>query len=285
MKLLKEKVKKNRFLGVLSILGVVTDSFDTSFNFDLENEEDFQKGAEISYSLKEKHRFSSDYYRILDAEIDDYGYLIDGEFHKNFASYDQSSELNLYIDNVNYQESEVTLRGSVVADLLAVTTFDNVIVRYNVHGLTKNEYEALSLFQELVYESYLLEIRKDNKLSFFSYFTAIEALVALYLEDYKSKIYSELHYSLEHLSLDDKIKVICKESYGIDLLSSIGLWGEFMGTFKKVKDKRNQIAHARSNVVIDTGDLDNVFYCLCNLIAVLEVQALDFKSVRQHIFN
>lgn len=285
MKLLKEKVKNDRFLGVLSILDVVAESFDIRFNFDLENEEDFQKSVEISYSLKEKHRFSSDYYRILGVEIDDYGALINGEFHKNLASYGQNSELNLYIDNVNYQESEVTLRGRVVADLLAVTGCDDVIVRYNVHGLTKNEYKALSLFQELVYESYLLEIRKDNKLSFFSYFTAIEALVALYLEDYKSKICSELHHSLEHLSLDDKIKVICKESYGINLLSSIGLWGEFMGTFKKVKDKRNQIAHARSNVVIDTDDLDNVFYCLCNLIAALKAQALDFNSVRQYIFN
>ena len=285
MKLLKEKVKNNRFQGVLSILNVVSDSFDTRFSFDLENENDFQKGAEISYSLKEKHRLSSDYYRILDIKIDDYGCLIDGEFHKNFASYNHGSELSLYIDNVNYQKSEVTVRGGVVADLLAVTTFDNVIVRYNIHGLTKREYETLSLFQELVYESYLLEIRQDNKLSFFSYFTAIEALVSLYLEDYKLKIYSELHYSLEHLSLDDKIKVICKESYCIDSLTGIVLWGEFMGTFKKVKEKRNQIAHAKSNVIVDNDDLDNVFYCLCNLIAVLEVQALDFKSVKQHIFN
>lgn len=285
MKLLKQKVENNRFQGVLSILNVAADSFDTSFSFDLDNEEDFRKGAEISYSLKEKHRLSSDYYRILDVAIDDYGSLIDDEFHKNFASYDQGTELNLYIDNVNYQKSEVTLRGSVVADLLYVTTFDNVIVRYNVHGLTKTEYESLSLFQELVYESYLLEIRQDNKLSFFSYFTAIEALVASYLEDYKLKLYSELHYSLEHLSLDDKIKIICKESYGIDSLSGIGLWGEFMGTFKKVKDKRNQIAHAKSNVLVNSDDLDNVFYCLCNLLAALEVQALDFNSVRRHIFN
>ncbi|EGR1448255.1 hypothetical protein D7154_17650 [Vibrio cholerae] len=285
MKLLKEKVKNNRFQGVLSILNVVPDSFDTNFSFDLENDDDFQKGAEISYSLKEKHRLSSNYYRILDVDIDDYGCEIDGEFYKNFASYNNGTELSLYIDNVNYQKSEVTLRGSVVADLLSVATFDNVIVRYHVHGLTKREYEALSLFQELVYESYLLEIRQDNKLSFFSYFTAIEALVALYLEDYKLKLYSELHYSLEHLSLDDKIKVICKESYSIDSLSGVGLWGEFMGTFKKVKEKRNQIAHAKNNVVVDNDDLDNVFYCLCNLISVLEVQASDFKSVRQHIFS
>ncbi|WP_269135771.1 hypothetical protein [Vibrio cincinnatiensis] len=32
MKLLKEKVKNNRFQGVLSILNVVPDSFDTNFD-------------------------------------------------------------------------------------------------------------------------------------------------------------------------------------------------------------------------------------------------------------
>ncbi|TOB56877.1 hypothetical protein, partial [Vibrio parahaemolyticus] len=110
-------------------------------------------------------------------------------------------------------------------------------------------------------------------------------LVASYLENYKSSIHSELHYSLEHLALDDKVRIICKEAYGISTFTNVQLWGEFMNIFKKVKSKRNEIAHAKSNVVVDSEDLDNIVYCLCNLIAILEVSAHDFNDVRKHIFK
>ncbi|PTT01737.1 hypothetical protein [Pseudomonas sp. HMWF006] len=82
-----------------------------------------------------------------------------------------------------------------------------------------------------------MEKRGDVKLSFFTYFTELEAFITLELEYYKKGLHPELYHALEHLSIDEKIRIATKEACMIEIedLKKISVWGNLMEELKKTK--------------------------------------------------
>lgn len=281
---LKNNISKNRRSLVCDLIGAEQEVVCAYLNLDNEDSTPFEKSIEKHYSLMEVVYLSGDYKHLLDAELLDYGVDFGNEELEKQLGVREDSPLTLEVSQINYQESEITLRGSIFADLLAASS-NNPIAKISVFGICKDAYECLELYQILIYEAYVLERRGESKLSFFTYFSAFESYVSIHLQRYKDKIYPELHHALEHLGLDEKIKVIVKESIPGSDVSGIGVWGELMSTFKKVKLKRNDIAHAKSQVIIDSKDINNVVFCICCLICIANNGLVSFANVRNYYFK
>lgn len=286
---INNKIRRNHLNSIMKILGISVENIDKSLSLENDDSTPFEKSIEKHYSIIEKIDLSDEFKHLLSVEIVDYGVEIDGfdddddaELYKNLGGNEQSP-LNLEINHVNYKDSEILIRGGFFGDLLMASAYYPKI-NLSVVGLEKSTYDNFDLYKTLIYEAYILEKNNDFKVSFFTYFSAIESLISIYIIDYSNKIHKELHHALEHLSLDEKIRIVAKEIFNTEDLSQIQLWGELMSKFKNVKSMRNEIAHASSKIEIKKDDIDNVFFCFCTLYAVTNHGAKSFKEMNKLLF-
>lgn len=281
MKNLKNKLTKERLTAIAKITGASYSILEK--HLALESPTPFLKSQEQHYSLKESIYLHDDFENLLHVKLLDYGSKFEEDrLERNIGSSDREP-LELKISEIDYKHQKVVLEGGIYGDLLHASANDP-IAKFLIAGFKPGDYKKLDLYKTLTCEAYLLESRGDTKLSFFTYFTAIESFAALKIQDYKSSVHPELHHALEHLSLDDKIKIAGRESCSTDDLSTIPAWGDVIGEFKKAQKLRNKIAHAHSRVEVSTEQVDSVFYCLAGLIAIMNSKKYDFISIRKHLF-
>ena len=282
MKNLKNKLTNEKLTAIAKITGASYSIVEKHLT--LESPTPFLKSQEQYYSLKESVYLHDDFESLLHVTLLDYGSKFEEDYlERNIGSSD-SEPLELEISEIDYKHQKVVLEGSIYGDLLHASA-NYPIAKFAVAGFKPGAYKKLDLYKTLTCEAYLLESRGDTKLSFFTYYTAIESFITLKIQDYKSHLHSELHHALEHLSLDDKIKIAGRESCSTDDLSKIPAWGDISGEFKKSQRLRNKIAHAHSRIEISTEQVDSVFYCLACLIAIMNSKKYDFISIRKHLFS
>ncbi len=164
-------------------------------------------------------------------------------------------------------------------------SYEPPVADLTYYALESDRYKKLMIHEVLTLEAFHLEEKKDFKLSLFTYFTAIEALVSQFLEKYKSSLHEELYYSLEHLELDKKIRIVIREKFLGKEFKSIPIWGDFSEAFKKAKETRNNIAHAKHVNTVVYEDAFNAFYSLIVLRAMLYEGAMSFNDVRKLIYS
>jgi len=286
MKLLEKAILKDKLPALSLILGMKSYKVESSLG--LENDEDatpFEKSEEKRYVLKESIYLSDEFKYILDVELTDYGYKIDSvdEFGKMISDY--SEDLFYEIDVLDLKEGIIHLKGIVYGDILSLSSGQDFAAVLCVTGLKEKDLkDQISLFQELIMEAYSLEISGNEKMSFFSYFSAIEALLTESLELFKPHLYGELHEALERLIVDDKIRIACKEALNLRDLNRVKLWGQFMGEFKIVKKIRNDIAHGKRNEPISHQEVNKCFLCLSVLFSVINDKCVEFDQVRKYLF-
>lgn len=58
-----------------------------------------------------------------------------------------------------------------------------------------------------------------------------------------------------------------------------------MNVFKRVKDKRNDIAHAKSKINIEMHDLNDIVFCICCLICIIDEGLVNFTNVRHYYYK
>ncbi len=95
----------------------------------------------------------------------------------------------------------------------------------------------------------------------------------------------ELHYSLEHLSFIDKIKIVGRHSFNNSELQKIPLWSEFKNEVEKCKKKRNFIAHGDKATTIEKSDVDICFFVAVTLITMVQGKKNTFKGIKKHIYK
>lgn len=272
----------NRDGKVLCFLtGAICEEITKDVSFDIDDSiTPYVKSHEKDYALNEIFSFSDTFDYIIDVELIDYGYKdAENVFIRDFSANHTGGELSLYIHDIEHSNARVILKGSVYTDVMA-SSYSECVACFKVFGINERQLKLLKIYQELVLEGYRLEREGNIKMAFFVYFSAIESIVSDFLSKYQKKIPSELHYALEHLALDEKIKVLIKNKTKSQDLNSVEVWSMLMQEFKPVKDKRNDIAHAKKSVIID-DDISSVKFCLVVLLSILNYGLYRFSDINK----
>lgn len=214
------------------------------------------KYSEKEYFLEDKLDFSERYSVIFNAYIGEYGFSYDDELYRDLGD---DRGLSYEIHSLNERQREVELRGVLRGGFPEIDT--DAKANINLVGLLNTDYPNLSLYEELAIDAYLLETEENIKMAFFTYFSAIEAIVRHRLDVIQENIYTELHEALEHLSLDLKVRIVAKDSFSTLDLQTIPIWGEFQGILRDVKKIRNLIAHGKLEHEVTLMDLNKCISC------------------------
>lgn len=233
------------------------------------------------YYISDEIDLSEKYRYILSCNLDDYGWA--GFDMRNRLSEDGSGTLRLKLSFSDHRARKIVVEGSLLGSSYEIANPDlDPTAVLTVHGVKQGV--VLSIFQDLLLDAYSLEDEGNLRVAFFSYFTALEALVTSELEHYKLILHSELHYALEHLQLDEKIRIFAKESMSVDDLNSIPSWGHFSGTLRELKEKRNKIAHGQNLVNISQEDVDKIFAVICAFFCYSQHQVGSFVDIRKTLY-
>lgn len=242
----------------------------------------YEGTREKEYFVRTEIDLSKEYRYLLAATMKDYGYVT-GDNLSDTLNSDGSGRLTLRLDDSSLRNIVLHLEGTINVSSYDFSNDDiEKIAQLELFGVKRET--TLTLFEELLLEAYSLELEKNYRVSFFSYFAAIEAYVTLQLEPIKEKLHSELHFALERLELDNKLRIIFKSLGGNEDLNKIKLWSEFSGLFKKLKEKRNKIAHGQGVVDIKLADVQNIFLVACTLWSFAVNGHKGFDEIRQFIF-
>jgi hypothetical protein len=185
----------------------------------------------------------------------------------------------------NNRRLNIILDGTVYVSSIDFSNLEHMECMAQVDLLGIPIGTTLSIFQELILEADNLEDENNLRVAFFTYFTALEAFVTFLFENVKSTLFTELHYSLEHLSLDDKFRVIFKHfSSGADL-TKINIYSALMGLLGTVKKKRNDMAHGKLVVEIDKNDIIQIITIISVLYAYTTHKFDDFVSIIDYYYK
>lgn len=281
MKDLAADLKSDNMLKALKALVPVTTvdvtkEIDVHPNFSIAN---YEGMSTKEYPLHCAVDLSDEFVSINKAEVEDAGYLLEGEFYKDKG--DGIGKIKCQISDVNQRMCSIGLIGTVYMSSMDMDGDADPVVQMKITGVKRDE--ELSIFQSLVLEGYALYTEKNYRMSFFTLFTAMESGVTEALVEYRNKLHTELHDTLERLQLDEKLKIVTKEFFGTDKLEDLKIWGEFMGLFRKMKDIRNKMAHAKSFINVDKGDVVNMFLLLC-VFNRMHSKPTAFKDIRHHFY-
>ncbi|RAN45533.1 hypothetical protein RB25_17350 [Herbaspirillum rubrisubalbicans] len=276
-------LRKSQQTAISTITGAWFYRIDKALNLDTDEQSTpYEKAIAKDYALTERIDLSEEYSEIYEVVLRDYGFDIDGDGKELVRNTGYRRDLAYDIDAHTVRDNHLTLRGSIFEEIGSLGGMNPTAV-LDIFALSQDDAKKQSFLQQLILEGYVLECQTHLKTGYFTYFSAIETLVAEYIEDFKKSIPTELHHATEHLSLDEKIKIVARRVLGGDL-KTIPLWGEFMELFKSVKDLRNSIAHGSKPVDVTQKNVEDCFMCLATLYALLREKKQTFDEVRQYLF-
>lgn len=281
MKDLAADLKSDNMLKALKALVPVTTvdvtkKIDVHPNFSIAN---YEGMSTKEYPLHCAVDLSDEFVSINQVELEDAGYIFEGEFFEDKG--DGIGKIKCQISEFNQRMCSVGLIGTVYVSSMEMNGDADPVIKLIITGVKKDE--ELSIFQSLVLEGYALYTDKNYRMSFFTLFTAMESGVTEALGEYRNKLHTELHDTLERLQLDDKLRIVTKEFFGSDKLEDLKIWGDFMGLFRQMKDIRNKMAHAKSFINVKKSDVLNMFLLLC-VFNRLHTKPATFKDICHHFY-
>ncbi|PQK93309.1 hypothetical protein [Pantoea ananatis] len=281
MKNLIENINRKRHKTLNFLTGSVTNSIIQPLSLDIDEKiTPYEKSVIKDYAIKEVHYFERHYDYLISIDIKDYGLRQDdGEYSPHY----NDGELKLDIDSIDHKSLQVTLKGSLFGD----TNYDSSMggeVVYDIVGIKLGQFKNLKTEEHLVIEGERLYDEGNYKMAFFMFFSAVESLINSHIDKYLPKVHSELHYSVEYLSLEDKLRVAAKEALNVSDLNTVGVWGKIMGTFNSSKNKRNLIAHGKT-AQIDADNVDDIYLSLLLVSGVLNYNLTTFNDINRKIFK
>jgi hypothetical protein len=281
-----DSIKNSKIIPLSKMTGAKLHAYDKHLSLDINYDATpFEKSIEKDYALEENIYLAEEFQYIFNVHLNEYGFKFEGQDELETRFGDGShDELNYKLDRVDLYEKIAFLKGGVFGDALHLTNVAPLLAKLTVFGITKADAKKMDLYQELIVEAHVLEVCNSLKMSFFSYFSAIEALLVISLDSFKNTLPKELHEPLEHLPIDNKVRVAAKCKLSISDLNSVTLWGSFMSQFTKTKKKRNDIAHGKNTTIVSQDDVDSCFLSLSILHSILLGSCTTFTQVRKYIY-
>lgn len=282
MKMIRAKISASKYSAMEKMaplqVDVLRKEFEVHPNYDINK---YEGSTPKDYYLRNHIDLSKDYKYIVSVELVDFGFPFDNELVQEKGR-DGEGRLKLNINSVDRRVRHAEIDGSIFGSSYDFGSTDDAIVELQVSGISASQ--ELKLFEELLLEAYSLELEGNLRVSFFSYFTALEALVTSLLDQVQQLIPSELHHALEHLQLDEKLRVIAKHYLDTPDLETVALWGEFAGLFKVLKKMRNEIAHGQGLAKTTQDEVDGIFLIICVLFCLAHNGHADYTAIRKFLY-
>lgn len=278
MKDLQRKIEENKLLPIfkLSKIKVYSDEVNLSNQPDYDISE-YDGLSEKEYALDETIDLSESYLYLFNAE------LLAVENRADDEVFDLEN-VEYFIRKLNKRDREIEFKGKLVGGSFDIgSEFYATVAEIELIGLRPSDADDLDIYQELILEGYLLELEKNYKMSFFTYFTAIDSFVNDELEDIKNDAFSELHDCISFLSLKDKIRVLVKSSLNEADLNSLKIWSTFSGLMKELTGVRNSIAHGKRHSDVSLEMVSKSFLLLAILVCVIKYKMVDFTKIRKYL--
>jgi len=236
------------------------------------------KFVDKEYYLEDKIDLSENYSVIFSAWLNECGFLVDGNLYDDLGD---NRRISYKISSINKRRRTIELCGVLKGGYAEID--EQAIARVRFKGISKKDYLKLSLFKELAVDAYLLEQEENRKMAFFTYFSAIEAIVRYKLHSIRPNIFTELYDALEHLSLDDKLRIVAKDAFNTNDLKSIAIWGEFQGALREVKKIRNLIAHGKLEKEVTQEDVNKCIACYVTTYCFSIKGCKTFKEIEKYL--
>ncbi|MFB9125743.1 hypothetical protein E2553_35980 [Paraburkholderia dipogonis] len=281
-----EKVSERK-LDALRRIAIVSD-VELKHRPSLSPEYEFSKYegmTEKDYFFFDEVDFSEDITYCFRFELGEYGYRVENEDDLYPAKDDMGTgEFKLQVGAFDRRRRTCEIRGSLHGSTFDINgEFVDPELNYKITGVSAEQKIKLSLFQELLLEGYLLELEGNQRMSFFSYFTAMESFVTVQLEGFVQSLTSELQEPFERLPFDAKLRIYAKELLSTTDFSKVPVWSELSGKLKRLKSLRNDIAHAKGTTSnIAAQDVDDAFACACILFS-LAPERTNWKPVYSYL--
>ncbi|MGY2956560.1 hypothetical protein ACVWWT_001769 [Pseudomonas sp. TE6349] len=222
------------------------------------------KHVDKDYVVEDTLDLNDDYPFILNARLDDYGYLNGKNLLKEFSDF---RGIRYDLSSLDQRRSKINLRGVLTGSYPEMDI--DIFCRVKIHAINSDDYAELELHESLAIEGYLLEQETNYKLALFMYFSAAESILRNIIEELKKDASKEEAKKLEHYALAEKAKIAGRYIFKVDDLKQLPIWGSLMGLLKSSTNLRNKIAHAQKTHTITREDAD--------MAAILYI-------ITQHIF-
>ncbi len=234
------------------------------------------KFSDKEYFLSDEIDFDESYSVIFDVILNECGFIVDGELYDDLGD---DRGLSYEISRVNRRLRKVSLQGVLRGGYSEID--EEAIAKVSLQAISNKDYLKLNLYKELAVDAYLLEQEANVKMAFFTYFSAMEAIIRYKLDTIQEGIYAELHDALEHLSLDDKVRIVAKNCFNTDDLKTVAIWGEFQGALRDIKKTRNLMAHGKLEQEISLEDLYKCIACYVVVYCFSLKNCKSFKEIKR----
>jgi len=277
---LKNKIDSNRLLPIfnLSKIKVYHEEVNLSNqpDYDISSYDGF---ADKEYPLYENINLSDVYLYLFDAELDTTKIRV-----PDIAESFDLENAKYFIQKLNKRDRSVEFKGTLMGNSFDIgSEHYETIATLTLIGLKSTDADELDIYQELLLEGYLLELEKNYKMSFFTFFTAIDSFVNDELSALKNTTFTELHDEIKYLSLKDKIRMLVKSSLGTDDLNSSKMWSTFSSLIKKLADIRDHIAHGKHHKKITEEMVSECFLLMAILVCIIKHKIYDFREMKKYL--
>jgi hypothetical protein len=278
MKNLQVKIEENKLVPILNLskIKVYRDEVNLSNqpDFDISS---YDGLSEKEYPLDESIDISEEYIYLFHAELESVENRADDEvFDLENSEY--------FIRSLNKRERKIEFKGKLVGDSFDIgSDHYETVASLKLIGLRLCDADDLNIYQELILEGYLLELEKNYKMSFFTYFTAIDSFVNDRLDAIKESTFSELNDCIDYLSLKDKIRILVKFSLNTTDLNSLKIWSTFSGLIKELTEIRNSIAHGKPHTEVSCEMVSRSFLLLAILVCIIKHKLDSFIAMRKQL--
>lgn len=257
MKILLELLSENSELPTSTITAIKYHTIEKPLNtYPNTNLISHDKHVDKEYFVEDQLELHEEFPIIFGADLTEFGFAFEGELHTDLGD---TRGLRYDVHGVDKRLAVIELRGVLTGGYGEMD--EDALCRIKVRAISKADYIGLSLHETLAIEAHLLEAEGNYKMAFFTYFSAAEAALRIKTDKVKGEIYDELRGSLEHLSLDDKIKIAGKHTFKTKDFTTIPLWGDYMGAIRDCKTVRNDIAHGLKAKTFTRADVGKSAAC------------------------
>ncbi|HEX8569613.1 MAG TPA: hypothetical protein VF699_06790 [Caulobacteraceae bacterium] len=212
-----------------------------------------------NHSVRSTLDLSERFHIVFGVELLAAGVLPDGEVlaAENILPETDEFSVSYRIVDVDHQRARVTIEGTFKRATSLEIDYLRSAAHLRVFGVAKEDL-PVPYYKQAIGDALSLQLEERENLSFFTYMTALDAMINFQLGDLKE--YSEISHCVTRLQLEEKFRLALKRVLNTRDVGAMPLVSRLLTIFGESVDKRNAIAHSLKPITITKLELDEVCF-------------------------